>query len=156
MNTEVVNEIRNALKTQINDKIVNPIPVIEVNPKIVKTPIAGYNTRTATGGVAVYTTPSSQDFYLTELTYGMVKDAANDMATGNVTVSVTIGGAVTNIVAVPIITLTAQQYLIQLIFSHPLKLDRGTSITITSQAYAAGTMVRSVAYVGFIDEASNA
>jgi len=162
-NTDLFNEIRDAgkiqtsrdiLPSQLADKVV---PVMEVNPKLLRYPnIVISSGTTATGVVTmVNTTSSAKDFYITHAYISITKDVVCDAATGSISISATINGAARTIVGCSIITLTAQDKTISLDFSHPLKIDRGTSITLTG-TYTAGVMSRIATIAGYYVENPNA
>ncbi len=104
----------------------------------------------ATGTVTIYTAPVDKDFYLTGAMLGIIKDAACD-ASVSINMSVTMEGSARELLSIPILTLTAQDRSVFLSFPFPLKIDRGTSITI-SGTYAAGNMRRMGNVHGYTEE----
>jgi len=123
-------------------------PVKEIQPKlnIVKT-----NNRIITGSVTIYTTPADKDFYLTNITFSLIKDVACDQATANVPINVVIDGVTVGLCGIACLTLTAQQQTIVLNFPIPLKLDRNSTIT-SGATYTVGLMARSVHLIGYTQE----
>lgn len=152
-------EIRDVLKLQVGAvgmKIPDVVPVIDVNPKHARVcNIVKANSRITTGSSTVYTTPATQDFFLSTATLSMVKDAACDQATGIIGFTAVIDGATVQLLQFPVITLTAQQYNQTIEFPIPIKIDRNTGITSTG-TYAAGVMARSFQITGYIVDNSNA
>lgn len=153
VNSQQVKETIQALKLDINvDRIPPAAPTIETNPKQVKEAHICRSAQLAAAATAtIYTTPIDQDFYLTS---------------GNISMKCTSGTTVTymritafiNSVAYPIIEIssiagqatTAQNTLA---LRNPIKIDRGTAITIdASAADAAGTTRGAACIQGFIDE----
>jgi len=155
MNTQVINEIRDALKLTTNERLPNPIPVIEVNPKLVKTDNYIYKVYTSSGSTTIYTCPTNQDTYLKEVVFSLIKNAACDGATGSVSFLVVVNGA-TLPFYIPTITLTAQETSIKYRFPNGLKLDRGSIMSLSNNTFTAGIMVRSVGITYSTDEYGNA
>jgi len=153
MNTEIVNEIRNALKTQTNDRIPNAMPVIEVNPKIVKNALVANYELTNTTSATIITTPLNQDYYITSISLALIKDVTSTSTSTDVRVS--IGGKVIKLLTIPSITLTAQTLTHNIVFPHPLKIDRGVNVTLNNSTNVANISATvNISY--FIDECSNA
>lgn len=89
--------------------------------------------RNATGtnatSTVLYTTPSDKDFYLTNASLSLIKDAT---ATSNIsTITVVVEGVTQRIISIIGLTLTAQAETNYKNFNIPIKLDRNTAITIT-------------------------
>ncbi len=134
---------------QFSDEVSpNLVAVVPITPvcRIIKA--AGSS---ATGTMNVWTTPTDKDFYLTGANLSMVKDAANDMATGNVSLAVFVDGVAVNPIGIALLTLTAQNQTVQANFSIPIKLDRGSVISVGA-TYAAGAMRRFVTINGYTEE----
>lgn len=158
--SELIKEIQQATKTPtmlgVPRTIGNTIiPVIEVNPKVVKTGAVKTGYRTTSGGVTMLTTPAAQDLYVTDVSFSIIKDAACDLATGPIQITGTINAGQVSLIEIAGITLTAQSNTQQVHFSHPIKMDRNTSISITNQTYTAGVMIRTCTLSYFVDECSN-
>lgn len=140
------------------DRQVNPLPtplaVCEVNPKLVK-PLHFYTTnRTTTGALVFFTTPTDQDIYIRSIVMNFAKDATCDTATAIMSVAVVIGATTKNIAILPMLTLTAQQMETSHYFGYGLKVDRGTAITTTTNAFTVGLCIRSCTISYFLDEVS--
>lgn len=154
-NADVKQEIITSqrLQTTLGDEIKEPIPVIEVNSKLVKDGFAKNDSQTTTGNLG--TTASSlgtvtQDWYLAALSFGFVKNATCDVASGTLQVTVTINGTSTVVASIPVLTLTAERADKFIIFPHPIKVDKNTTATM-SGTFTAGSMIRSVTYIGWKD-----
>lgn len=158
--SDLTKELRDGAKIQIAiDKIPNElaekvVPVMEVNPRLVK--IA----RIVKGSVAsnavsttIYTTPSDQDFYLTSATLCWTKDAT--ATTTEISLKAYIDGSNPRILSVGTITLTAQTGEIGNNFPHPIKIDRGTAITIAAST-AIGNFTAAGCIQGYLEDSSNA
>lgn len=150
VNSQVVAETAQAFKLDLNvDKIPAPIPVIEVGVKSVKNAIAANAGLSNATSATVYTCPSNQDFYLTSCILNMIKDATSTSL--YVTLRVYINGQSTTLIYIPCFTLTAQTMSCNLIFPHPLKLDRGSQINVLSDTNVANIKAYG-SISGFIDE----
>lgn len=128
------------------------IPVMEVNPKLLR--ITNFVTSangTGNTNTTVFNASAAKDFYLTSVSLSAVKDATCDMATGNlVVVAVTCQGRTAYLLNLPCLTLTAQQAQLALNFSPPIKIDRGSTITMDrGGAITAGTCSRSCSITGY-------
>lgn len=161
-NTDLFKELKDASKLQqLRDKIPNElaekvIPVIEVNPKLLRRCNIVRSGSTSTTSVTIYTTPSDRDFILSACSILMIKDAACDMATGVVNFNVVIDGATQQITRIPTITLTAQTTELSLPLPIPVKLDRNSTITITRGATTAGNILLAGSITGYINDVSSA
>jgi len=107
---------------------------------------------TSTGSMSV-TLPSvsaGADTYITGINYSYVKDATCDVATGTLVASVTpdASNVSTNIVRLSVLTTTAQQDNVALVFPYPLKVKNGTTIG-GSNTFSVGSLSRSITVTGF-------
>lgn len=160
MNSEIIQEIRNAAKSQPGTKEVIPselsrviIPVIEVNPKLTKTAIGYFAAAAGSTSATIYTTPSDQDFYLCSAQLSTIKDVTSTSNQSKIVI-VQNGRSVT-VCAISSITLTVQSECISVSFPHPLKCDRGSTITVQNSS-ATATIRSDGQITGYLDEASNA
>lgn len=108
---------------EVSDEVV-PVVIIERNTNIVRS----FDQTNSAGSGVVYTTPTDKDFYLTGGSLGVIKDATST-STATVLI-VTIDGVTRNIGVIPSITLTAQSEVVPLNILKPIKLDRGTNISL--------------------------
>lgn len=130
------------------------VPVMEVNPKLLKpVDIVRDVVRTSTGTDTLYTTPTDQDFYLTNIVFSVTGDAANDGTYNRI--QAYVGGVQRNMVSIRKTTLTAIQEVVTITFPKPVKIDKGTSIT-QQAAFSAGTGAMHGTIYGFLDEVSQA
>lgn len=156
-NSDLFKEIREGTKsqqlrdgvlpTQLAEKIV---PVMEVNPKLLRRPNIIINTsKSVTGASTVYTTQNAaKDFYLTNLSVRYQKDATCDAATGYLTLSCVIDGATTYLAGLPVITALAQTGSCDLNFPFPIKIDRNSALSFTG-TFTAGILLRNVSLIGY-------
>jgi hypothetical protein len=128
-----------------SDKIVLTYPLNDSFSDISK-----FTSSTASTGVAtLYTTPTTKNFYLTNVNLGFIKDAACDVASGSLHLDSSVSGSTVRILQLPILTLTAQSENRSIILTPPLKIDRGATITKSSFTFAAGSGITSCEIVGF-------
>jgi len=130
------------------------VPTFEINPFASRTTIVSRtNTNTATGAYLIYTTPADKDFYLTNACLGVIKDAACDTASGSIYISFQEGDTGANtgaLCGIPILTLTAQQLTASTDLKNPIKISRGTNISMGgSVAFTAGSRVMTGTISGF-------
>lgn len=155
VNSQVTAEIVDALKLDLNvDKIPSPVPVIEVG-KRVKSGFC-YSSQSSASGTMSITPATMQtvncEWYLTGILISSCKDATCDVATGAMFV---VGypsetGVATNMLAMGILTTTAQTSQIFVTFANPIKMMRNTNIQSTN-TYTAGTWSRVIGVWGFRD-----
>jgi hypothetical protein len=133
------------------------VPTLEVNPQIVKNALISSAGAVASGGTTIFTAPTNADAYVTSVSISIIKDVTCDMATGKFILSASLAdtGASRDILAIAIISLTAQQQTASCSFPHPIKLLRGSTM-VMSGTYAAGVCSRAGSVTYFLDETGNA
>jgi len=156
-NSELLKEVQNATKIQtmqgLGRTISNQIvPVIEVNPKIVKTGLTAVMTSLNTATTTLLTTPTNQDVYICSASLSVQKDAEST-STG-VYLTCQTNGVNQQFLWIAGLASTAMSGQTNMTFPHPIKVDRNTSIHLKSSASAAVTAAASINY--FVDEQSNA
>ncbi len=143
-----IQQMRDVIPSQLAEKVV---PVMEVNPKLLRRinvmkKGAASNATSST----IYTTPTDKDFFLTNATICAWKDVTAVAASQRL--NVTIDGAVTPIFTIETLTLTAiQPVTASLNFSCPLKIDRGTGISVTNDNATANTKVAATIFGYLVD-----
>lgn len=116
--------------------------VADVNPlhsrrcNIVK----GLTVTNSTGGT-IYTTPTDKDFYLTSLALAFIKDVTST-STG-IAIEVIIDGATVQILHFPCLSLTVQSDGIAVSYPQPVRIDRGTAISLVNATNVANIAIRS-------------
>lgn len=126
-------QLRDRIPSELADKVV---PVMEVNPKLLRRAnIVRRSTASNATVATIYTTPSDKDFYLTGVAIAIIKDATSTSASSYI--SITIDGASQIFVHIPELTLTAQTGQMALSLPTPIKVDRGTAITINNSTNVA-------------------
>jgi len=154
MNTQVVNETRDALKLTTNERIPNPIPVIEVNPKLVKNLKVLSGVATNATSSTLLTTPVNQDIYICGAQLSIIKDVTSTSTYSSIRFTDETE-AVIALVAIPSLTLTAQTQSVAVTLTKPIKCKRGTTITITNTTNVANISAYAQVYY-YADEYSNA
>lgn len=124
--------------SEISEEIIAVIPII---PKcnIVRS-IRAIN---ASNVVTLFTTPTDKDFYLTNAALNFIKDASATSTVSDITVY--IDGVLQTLLRIDQITLTAQTGSIAESYPIPIKIDRGTNITVEH-----GTAVANITTSGMI------
>lgn len=94
---------------------------------------------------------AGSEIYLTAVTMSYAKDAACDIATGNIALSVTpdSSNVSTILLRSSVITLTAQNSDITLSFPYPIKIKAGSPLVV-SGTFSLGVLRRDFTAVGFI------
>ena len=140
------NEIREAIKRLLNlemytDKVPAEIEdrlqlVLDVSPfknKISNINVSGAATNSTS--TTLLTTATDKDTYVTAVSLSIIKDVtATSVFSG---INVVINGAVIYLTRIPGITLTVQQDSMSVSFPYPIKLDRGTGITLANSTNVA-------------------
>lgn len=143
-NPNTLTQMRDVLQQQsghdtINDQVVL---VAETNPKLLKeVNINASAAQSTTGSITIYTVPSGADYYLWGFQYSMIKDATCDQAGPSIQISCTSNGQAFVFARFAIITTTAQVIEESREFSRPIKLDAGSTISMTG-TFTAGAMAR--------------
>jgi len=133
-------------KTQVTEQVnivdnSKVIPIVDVTPwnnkicDIIKFGVATNSTSTT-----IYTTPTNQDFYLVSATLSTIKDATSTST--NSGLNVVINGANSALLSISSLTLTAQSETVSVSLSTPIKVDRGSNITVTNGTNVANATSR--------------
>jgi len=126
------------------DKI---LPVFLVNDAIYYTEhdqILRDATASNTTSATIYSTDPNKDFYLTFLTLSVVKDATSTSTES--TITGVINGATRELAHIDGITLTVQNQTVTLSFPTPIRLDRGTNVSVTNSTGVAN--IKSTGVIG--------
>lgn len=129
------------------------VPVIEVNPKIVKDArVASSVVSDATSG-SILVANALQDVYICSAMLTVVKDGANTSDYARITC--TQGGAIRTILQIALIPSTVGSDALTISFPHAIKIDRNTAVNIgMTNGTASIDAYGSISY--FVDECSNA
>lgn len=87
----------------------------------------------------IYTTPSDKDFYLVGYVFSIIKDATATAT--NMEIYAYIDGVNRSLCRIVGLTLTPQNDSIAMQFEHPIKVDRGTNISIINNTAVANLSV---------------
>jgi hypothetical protein len=142
-----INPSAATIPSKLSDVVV---PVIDVSPAhnriidFVSTGAATNNT-----GATLFTTATDKDFYLTNVSISMIKDVTAT-STGSY-VSVIMGGSTKTIARIVGITLTVQQGNMVVNFPVPIKLDRGTLVTVNNTTNVANVSALATVYGYYVD-----
>jgi hypothetical protein len=141
-NSNLTNELREGIKimsssdatpSEITDKVV---PVMEVNPKLLRVLTKGANnTAINATSATLLTTPTDRDIFIYNAQISLIKDVTSTSTLS--TLRCTSGGTTLIILASAGLTLTAQTDSQTISFNPPLKVDRGTNIAITNSSATA-------------------
>jgi hypothetical protein len=151
VNSQIQQEISNAFKIDERvEKIPSAIPVVDVSlkhSKSINVIESGIGTATST---TIYTTPTSQFFYLKGFLLNHLRDGANPGTTYGL--SFVVNGA-TKTINFPVRTaLALTNPIIQsLELENPIKIDKGTTINVLN-ADATVLVKTSLCIYGFLDE----
>lgn len=119
---------RDKVPSQLADKIV---PTFETNPALLRrVNIVKYGEVTDATSYTIYTLPDNQDFYITGYQISYVKDV--NATSTIIALRATQGGGEIRLAELRGITLTAQKGECSRDYTIPIKLDRGSTIKLTS------------------------
>jgi len=109
------------------------------------------STSTGTTTITLPTIDARSEIYITGIDCGIVKDATCDVASGQVALVVTTfeQGITKNVMAIPVLTLTAQDQHATLTLAYPLKIKPNTNATF-NMSFTVGTSSRSACITGYI------
>lgn len=138
-NSEIAKRILRDLKISISDGVPSQIsnqivPVLISNPERTPNIIKQASAINSTSSV-IYTTPTDRDFYLTNVNIANIKDVTSTSALSYV--ACLVNGAPSIIVSVSGLTLTPSSASNTISFPYPIKIDRGTQITVNNSTNIA-------------------
>jgi hypothetical protein len=121
-------QLKDVVPNQLADKV---IPVMEVNPKLLRrcNLVRSIDATNATSGT-IYTVPTDRDFYLVAASISTIKDVTATSVESAITVF--IDGVARKLLSIAGITLTTQTLALANSFPDPIKIDRGTNISVTN------------------------
>lgn len=160
-NSELSKEIQEGAKIQsLDENIPNQldklvIPVMEVNPKLLKSStVLNNTTRTTTGsGITLLAAQPNKEVFISGIMVANVQDVVSDNA--SITITVVINGANRNIYKFLKPTLTISNTFHTINFVPALKIDRNTAITFTA-SFTAGSCTTEFSIFGYFIENPNA
>lgn len=125
------------------------VPVMETHSKLVRNPdIVRHVAPTATGTNTILAAVASKVFVLKTATLSFSKDSTCDIATGTITLSGTVDGGTRHILALPVITLTAERDVVNQVWPAGLELDSNSALTVTG-TFTLGVCVRASNITGY-------
>lgn len=149
-NADVKQEIINALKLQtaLGDDIKEPIPVIEVNPKLTKEVLNAHALLSNGTQGTILTASSTKDRYITSASLSFIKDAGNTSTFSDI--RVTQKGKTTYILEAAHLTTTAQNGTLCMVFQHPIRIDPNTIVYVETAVGDAN--IRIAASITYYEE----
>jgi hypothetical protein len=149
-NSEILREVREGGSLQPGADIIPSVlqntivPVMEVNPKLLRRITLIKQAGTASSGaVTVATTATDKETWLVGFSMGLQKDVTCDLSTNVMSLSITpYQSAQVAIFHFPILTLTVQSFSVVTPLPFPIKLTPGSSITISSGVHTAGSLYK--------------
>lgn len=139
------------IPNELAEKIV---PVIDINQKHVRIcDVVRHVSSTTSGSTNIYTTPSNKDFYLVGASLSISKNATCDDESGEVDYNIIIDGGSRSFIILAKLTLTALNSSITLSLNNPIKIDRGSVISIAGNVtFTVGAMVKAATLIGYTVE----
>jgi hypothetical protein len=146
-------QLRDVIPTQMADKIV---PVMEVNPKLLRRinfvkRAASVN---ATGVNIIPATPTEKDTFIVSASLAYIKDATATSLSSYIQ-AVLDDGSIIELLDLPQLTLTASSGEISVSFPNPIKLKKGSAITVQNNTANANISTQAIVY-GYYVENPNA
>lgn len=139
-NTDVIQKLVDELNLQVGSDIIpnetadKILPVFQINSDVVEVSAPTANivrSGTAGGGSAtIYTTPSTGEFYLTNVHFSISADSIASDATGEMTID--IDGTTQDLIKTKMISGSTQTENISLNLQNPIKIDAGSNIVIST------------------------
>ena len=149
-NTCGIQQSRERTPDELAEKIV---PVIETNPELFRKDVPlNFATQIATGNITALSTtlnPITKKTFITGIYAAFSKNAACDVASGTLNVTLTPKGkASSTVLYFPVITLTQERDNIFIQFKNPIEIEPATSMSMTG-TFAAGELSRGIAVFGY-------
>lgn len=150
-NSSLTREFREAgrvtsmdIPNKIGDTI---IPVMEVNPKLLRVvDITKQNQAINATSATIYTTPTDSDFYLTGASLTVSKDANATSVASYIQCILADNGDTVQICYVACTTTQAQNGGVSHDFTFPIKVKRGTAISVYNTTNVASIRASAVIY----------
>jgi len=152
-NTSIIERAARVLNSKQGDflstDVSGPYVTIPIQPA---SRVLGNVQSTASGTSTIFTSSASGDTYITAVSLALVKNVTCDIANGRVNVNCVIDGVTRDIIALPVLTLTAQESALTITFPHNgLRIDRSSIVQIGG-VFTAGNMIRTATVAGYIEE----
>jgi hypothetical protein len=123
----------------------------ECNPKLLRRiNILRGVTATNSTSATIYTTPTDKDFYLTSALLSTIKDVTSTSTLERL--RVVIDGVTQDILLISSLSLTAQDRTITLSLNNSIKIDRGTTITVTNSTNVANITTTALIQGYFVED----
>jgi len=143
-----INTAFDKIPQQLAEKVV---PVMETNPKFFRTiNVVESGSRDTSGQIALYTTPTDKDFYITSVQINNQSDVTADNTDAYISTKLPDGNSATLAQLFKLST-TVFQGVINLSFPIPIKIKRGTAINFGS-TFTAGASITGAGITGYIVE----
>lgn len=159
-NSDLFKELKEGARIQqLTDPIPNQlqgnvIPVMEVNPKLLRRSNIIKNAGLTNGTTTtLYTTPLDKDFYIVAASLSVIKDVTSTST--DTSLRITVDNVVVRPLVISGITLTAQSQAVSISFSSPIKVDRNTAITI-NHATNVANIRGDATIIGYLVDNANA
>lgn len=128
------------------------LPMIDQTPDFHR--VIGFSSTNSTGNtgaLTIHTASAVKDTYITNLSFSIVKSAACDIATGDLTITGLIDGKGTSsaLGTIGVLTTTLERDTIQIVFPVPLKMARSGTIALSSVTFSLGALQRSATATGY-------
>jgi len=156
VNSQLQQEIVTQYKLdRLADAIPSAIPVVEVGRQVRDGFIVN-SSASVSGTISLIASTIRSDrynIYITGIHISFAKDASCDIATSSIGVILTPNqtGIAATIMALPVLTLTAERDSLYIKFANPIQILSNTAINF-SGTYTAGLMSRSISVIGYRDE----
>jgi len=140
-----VQTARDNIPSQIAEKVV---PVIDVTPRQNRVcDIVRLGACSNATSATIYTTPADRDFYLVGASISVIKDITSTSTTSNL--RVTINGVAQSLLSISTATLTIQTAQNSISLPVPIKCDRNSTITLTSDTNVANFKIQGT-IIGYV------
>jgi hypothetical protein len=134
------------IPADVGNMLVPTIP-IERYCNIVK---SGTNSNATS--TTIYTTPSDKDFYLTAFSMSLIKDV--NAAGVAFSLKIYVDAVQIAVLTISSLTLTVHSSQLNMALKYPIKVDKGTIISLTSNS-AVGNFIQACNIIGYTVETIN-
>lgn len=153
VNSQVTQEIINALKLDIMvEKLPTAIPVVEVGLKSVKPLESVYLVNTNSTGATIITAPLDRDMYIVGASLSLIRDGTATATFHELRYS-DYNGTLRRLLSLSALTLTANSKDQVIYLNHPIRIQRGSNITVNSSTATGNFVLNSIIFY-YLDEVS--
>lgn len=156
-NSDLIKEVIDGAKIQIaHDNFPNQlaekvVPVMEVNPKLLRTiSVVKHNNILNSSSATIYTTPVGKSFYITAAILSMQKDATSISKYCAITIDLPDGTTSQRLLNIAGLSTTALNNAITISFPIPILIKENSAINVVTEDISLGNVIASGSIFGYL------